>query len=408
MLKEFIHKYLDKKKRVYLDHAAATPLSARARKAMEPYWSMYFANPSAIHTEGRTARSAVETVRQTIASWLQIQPSNLIFTSGGTESNNIAILGYCETLFRSGTPYENMRIISTKLEHPATQKSLEEAARLGVKIDYVAVGECGRIDEQAFRDLLDESVVLVTCTHINSEIGVLQDTRSLSRIIKKQFPAGGTRPLLHVDAAQSPLWYRCEPNRLGADLLSLDFGKCGGPKGVGALVSRGVMPIKVGRLFGGGQENGVRPGTEPVPLIVGGVEAFVEAQEGCQVRSQKVRAVQADAFAYLQATLATDAIINGPTDTNRVPNNIHISLPGYDSEYASIVLDTHGFAVSTKSACSSSDSGESAVVRQLSGDSKRAQSTMRFTIREDVTKNDMRRAIDIVAKHIKDMKPYKS
>lgn len=408
MLKKLIHNYLGKEKRVYLDHAAATPLSVRAKRAMESYWSIHFANPSAIHSEGREARNAVEDARQKLAGLLQIQASNLIFTSGGTESNNIAILGYCETLFRSGVPYEKMKIISTKIEHPATEKSLEEAARLGVKVAYAPVDEYGQIDLHAFADLLDESVVLVTCSHINSEIGVLQDTRSLSKVIKKHFSATSTRPLLHVDAAQSPLWYRCEPNRLGADLLSLDFGKCGGPKGVGVLASQSVMPIKVGRLFGGGQEKGVRPGTEPVPLIIGGAEAFVEAQENCEARSEKVRAVQTDTFSYLQKVLPDDIHINGPLDENRVPNNIHISLPGYDSEYASIVLDTHGFAVSTKSACSSAGSGQSMVVREISDDIKRARSTLRFTIREDVTKQDMRKAIDVVAQYIEDMKPYKN
>ena len=207
----------------------------------------------------------------------------------------------------------------------------------------------------ALRTLIDSSVVLVTLAYVNSEVGVITDTRAVRRLLDEVSKKTGTEILLHIDGAQAPLWLPCQLVRIGADLLSLDGGKCGGGKGVGALVmKKGVTVAPL--LRGGGQEMGLRPGTEPVHLVAAFTTALSEAQRGWQSRSEAVTKVRDYAMAEITKRIPK-ATLNGPMGPDRVSNNIHISIPGIDAEFAVITLDAHGIAASTKSACSSKGGG---------------------------------------------------
>ncbi|MFW6210342.1 MAG: cysteine desulfurase family protein [Patescibacteria group bacterium] len=385
--------------RVYLDWAAATPLSPAAQAAMVPYFATHFGNPSAVHAEGQKARQAVEAARRQVARSLSVQASQITFTGGGTEANNIALLGLLQALRASGRPYEEMTILTTALEHPSISEPLAYAVRTwGVTVKTMPVRETGEIDLSALPGLLTPEVVLIATAYVNSEIGVIQPVRQLRRLLRARGAAAGSPPYLLLDAAQAPLWLPCEPERVGVDLLTVDFAKCCGPKGSGLVVNRTkwqLQPV----VHGGGQEQGVRPGTEAVPLIVGGATALAEAQAQWEERQSAVRAVR-DAGIDLLLRDVPGAVLNGPTGDQRVANNINLSIPGIDTEYATVVLDQAGFAVSTKSACSGAGSGESPVVRAISHDTARAAATLRCTLGPDTTVAALERFAHTLAAHV--------
>ncbi len=386
------------KKRIYLDYAAATPMTEAAIAAMTRFLREDFGNAGGIHKEGVTAKRALEGFRAQVARLLEVQETGVVFTSGGTESNNLAIKGVVEKFRREGRAYDSMSIVSTRLEHPATLRTLEELTRLGVFVRYVDVTAEGLLDVAHFETLIDASTVLVTLTYVNSEIGAVTDCRSVRRLLDVCEKRDSSKIYFHVDGAQAPLWLPCDLPRLGADLLSLDGGKCGGGKGVGALVMKKGVTIEP-LLRGGGQEMGLRAGTEPLHLIAAFATALKEAQAHWLERSKAVVAVRDYAFAEITKSIPT-AVINGPVGDERVANNIHISIPRIDAEFAVITLDTHGIAASTKSACSSKGGGASAVVLAMAGDEARALSTLRFTLGPDTTVADIDQMLVVLTKHV--------
>jgi len=385
-----------KKKRVYLDYASATPVRKQVVLAMQPYFNNFFGNAGAIHQEGVAARNVIEHARGELASLLRVRQNDVIFTGSGTESNNLAILGTLEAKRKEGVPYTDMEIISTRIEHPSVLEVLSYVEKLGVAVTYVTVDEFGLIDINVFKESLTQKTVLVTFAYVNSEIGVIQRVAKLARIVRACEKEFGNRIYVHVDAAQAPLWLPCALDALMVDLLSLDAGKCYGPKGVGVLVKRhGVTLTSV--MFGGEQEGGLRPGTENTPLIVGAVRAIQIAQEKVAERSTTVKRLR-DAFMVMVEEIE-GVVVNGSKE-DRVANNVNISIPGTDSEFAVITLDEKGIACSTKSACGGARGDGSAVVRTVTGDGARATSTIRFTLGEDTTLAEIACTTKILAEHV--------
>lgn len=384
-------------KRIYMDYAAATPLRHEAWEAMRPIYRDVLGNPSAIHKEGQRARRLIEETRENVARLLQIRTEDMIFTSGGTEANNLAVGGVIGAAKAAGKEYGDMEIITTALEHPSLLDTCQAYAELGVVVHMVSVDEGGKIVMAEFEKLLNEKTVIVATALINSEIGVVQDTRKLKRLMSEK----AKQAVLVVDGAQVPLWMSCQLEKIGADILTLDAGKFYGPKGVGALARRhgiGLAPV----THGGGQEAGLRPGTEnPAPIVGFGV-AFTIAQENFERRSEGVGEIQKYFFEKLEQEIP-NAIINGSLE-ERVANNVNISIPGLDTEFAVVVLDEHGIACSTKSACSGAGGGESRVVKTISGDAARATSTLRFTLGETSNKQEIDTVIKVLKGHIEKMK----
>lgn len=386
--------------RVYLDWAAATPLLPQAYEAMVPYLTGNFGNPSAIHAEGQAARSAVETARAAVGSAVQVRPEFVTFTSGGTEGNNLAIFGVVESLAQRGRAYSSMTVITTAIEHPSVTNACQALARRGVRIKHVDTQEIGKIDLDHLRSLLDDSVVLFSTALINSEIGTVQSVRAIRNILHAAEVQLSTDIHFHLDAAQAPLWMNCQFDALAADLVSLDAAKFCGPKGVGVLVRSRRAHISA-VVHGGGQESGLRPGTENVAGVVGAAAALEWAQAGWKERAAQVALVQQAGIDELLAQIPA-AKLNTPPDLSgdRVANNINISIPGLDTEYAAVVLDTHGFAVSTKSACSGAGGGASAVVLAATGDQARASSTLRITLGPDSTIDQIKSLVTVLKKHV--------
>lgn len=381
--------------RIYMDYAAATPLRHEVWEVMRPLYKEVYGNPSGVHKEAVKARQLIESAREKMALTMQVRADDIIFTSGGTEANNIAIGGIIEAAIAQGQHFADIEVITTALEHPSVSKVLAAYKAKGMRVLEVPVDESGRIMLPEFAKLLSEKTLMVVTALINSEIGVIQPTRKLKKLMNEKGKA-----VLIVDGAQAPLWHTCQLETLGADILTLDAGKCYGPKGVGALVYRHGITLAP-YIFGGGQESGLRPGTENVAAIVGFEMAFSIAQANYERRSEGVTTLRGY---FMSGLLNLDGVvINGGVE-HRVANNTNISIPGIDTEYAVVVLDERGVAASTKSACSGAGGGQSAVVWAISGDAARASSTIRFTLGETSNKKEIDFVIKVLKEHIAKMR----
>jgi len=393
-----------KKKRVYLDYAAATPLSKAAFLAMKPFLTDVYANASAIHAEGVLARRAVEAARERTAHALQVRPEYVTFVSGGTESNNLAIVGTIEAELSRGRTSGQLEVVTTSIEHPSITETMKTLEARGVTVKYVGVDDEGFVKIEELQKLLTPKTILFSVAYANSEVGVVQKVRSLKKVLTEAEKKFGTKILFHVDAAQAPLWLSCQFETIHADLLSLDAGKCNGPKGVGALAKSRRAEIAP-TLFGGGQESGLRPGTENVAGIVGASVAIAEAQKDFKNRAAKVAKVRDAGIAHILKELPT-AVLNGPVGDERLANNINISIPGLDTEFATVVLDKHGFAVSTKSACAGAGGGESKVVAAISSDPARSTSTLRISLSPETTLQNLKDLTKVLKDHIEKILRY--
>jgi cysteine desulfurase len=382
--------------RIYLDHAAATPLLPEVIAVMQATEAVHFANPSAIHAEGVAVRRVIDGARAKLARVLGVREPCIVFTGSGTESNNLAILGALYARHKDGVAYAEMEIITTAIEHPSVKETVAFAASLGVVVRTAPVDERGHIVRADFETLLSTRTVLVTFAYVNSEIGVVQEVGRFARAVRAFEREHGTAILVHLDAAQAPLWLPCNLPQLQIDLMSLDASKCGGPKGVGVVAMRhGVRLASV--MFGGPQEGGLRPATENVVGIVGAVEALVVAQADYKERSLRVRQLR-DRF--MEALLQIEGlVINGDREA-RVANNVNVSVSGIDSEFAVVCLDVAGVACSTKSACSGAGGGGSTVVKAISGDAARATSTIRFTLGERTTWAELETTVSALTAHV--------
>jgi cysteine desulfurase len=385
-----------KSKRIYLDYASATPVARDVYEAMQPFWQTHFANPSSIHKEGVVARQAISDARTALARSLSVRPTGVVFTASGTESNNLAIFGLIEARRALGVSYSEMEIISSPIEHPSVSAVLTALQQKGVTIHYLPVDNEGKVVLSKLTDLLSNNTVLVTVAYVNSEIGVVQDIATIARVVRAYETKHSVRICVHTDAAQAPLWLSCNLSSLQVDVLSLDAGKCYGPKGVGILAFRHKVALEP-YLYGGGQEFGLRSGTENTPLIIGASVALVRAQREYADQAKRVTLLR---DYLLEAVLTIPGVTVNGSRTARVANNINISIAGVEAEFAVISLDAEGIAVATKSACSSGTGGGSAVVRAISGDQARAETTLRITLGRETTRQEIDTLLRFLRKHI--------
>jgi len=391
------------KRRIYLDYASATPLHKEVLRAMEPYLGGAYGNPSATHAEGRAAREVLEHARKMVADTLVTRTSDIVFTSGGTESNNLTLFGIVDALHAEGRAYADMEIITTAIEHPSILEPLRVLALRGVAVKYAPVNKEGMIDEKVFASMLSEKTVLVTFAYANSEIGVVQEVKALARRVrlfkKERASALSHLPYLHLDASQAPLYLPCKMDSLGVDLMSIDAGKCNGPKGVGVLALRN-MPQLMSHQYGGSQEGGLRPGTQNVALAVGCATALERAQKGWEAHAKEVGAGRDFFFEKIAAAFPT--VHHNGSRTHRIANNLNISIPGIDGEFAVVGLDTRGIAASTRSACktnASLDDGGSHVLRALGLSNEQVLGAIRFSLGEETTKKELLTAVAALLAH---------
>lgn len=358
------------KKRIYLDYASTTPIDLVVEKAMRPLWSGDFGNAGSVHAEGVKAKKVLDEARARCARTIGCKSDEIVFTSGGTESNNLALQGSDTT-----------HIFTTKIEHSSILKTVSALEKKGSTVTYIPLREDGLIDLEQFEKLLEKKPTFISIGYVNGEIGVVQPIARIAKLIEKHSP----HTVFHVDASQAPNYHTIQANTLDADLITFDAQKIYGPKGIGMLyVARGTKLSPL--LFGGGQEKGLRSGTEPLPLIVGLSVALEQAGKNQKKEAERLKEIQRYAFELIKEKLP-HAVVNGSIE-HRTPNNINISLPGVDTEFLVIKLDQKGFAVSTKSTCVESEAG-SYVVEALTGDRERAQNTLRISMGKDTTKKDI-------------------
>ena len=382
---------------IYLDYASATPVSTEVYEAMRPYFTEHFGNPGSIHNRGVYASHAIASARAAVARTLRVRTEHVFFTANGTESNNIALQGVVAHAHAQGRAYSEMEVLASSIEHASVTETLSHLRSLGLTIKEIPVDKDGIIIVDALDDLLTERTILVTAAYVNSEIGVVQPIQRIARTIRSYEEKYETSIRFHVDGAQALLWLPCALDALGADLLSLDAGKCYGPKGVGMLIMRrkiALAPI----MFGGSQEGGLRPGTENVPLIVGASEAVVRAQQGWEERHAAVQKLRDH---FINELEKIDGVVLNGSRVHRVANNVNISIPGIDAEYAVITLNEYGVHASTKSACGGARGDGSSVVRTMSGDNDRAISTIRFTLGYATTQKELDTVCAILATHVR-------
>ena len=430
---------IGKNRRIYFDYAAGAPLDARVFSAMKSYFLNEQGNPSAIYKEGVEAKKAVEEARAKIAGAIFAHPDEIIFTNGGTESNNLAIFGVfraAQSLQRAALslgedgPLQEKKphIITSVIEHPSVLNACRALEKTGVaKVDYIGVDKDGIVNLAEFKKVIRPETALVSIMYANNEIGTIQPIREIAKIIRQYRKShleakppsildglASKYPYFHTDACQAMNYLDVHVERLGVDLLTFNGAKIYGPKGVGVLYrKRNVSLAPV--LYGGGQEQGLRSGTENVPAIVG----LAKALEIARATAEKESARQTKLRDYFISEIEKhipDAILNG-SRTKRLPNNINVSFPNMENQHMVILLDAKGIAVSAKSACSSEDEDASYVVSALGGpewsaspderasQGVRADNSVRFSLGRETTKKDIQKTISALQEIIKKYMP---
>lgn len=371
--------------RIYLDHAATTPVDPLVLEAMLPYLQGQFGNPSSLHFWGREARKALEAARASIAENLGCQPEELYFTSGATEADNLAVIGVVEARKQQGR-----HLITTTIEHAAIATACESLESKGWDISWLPVTEEGFVTPETLLAAIRPDTVLTSIIHGNNEIGTIQDIQALGELLKaRHIP-------FHVDAVQTVGKLPFNLAALPVDYLSLSGHKIYGPKGIGALYVRNGAPLPAPLIVGGGQENNVRSGTENLAGIVGLAKALEIATEGMSRETKRLQHLQAQLIDTIQA-IAPDAILNGPADVSkRVPGNVHFSFPPGEGEALVLHFDLKGIAVSSGSACHSEAIEPSRIVKALGKSEAIAKATIRFSLGKSSTEADIQRIAEVL------------
>jgi cysteine desulfurase len=351
---------------IYLDHAAATPLDEQVLKAMQPYFSDKFYNPSATYAAAREVHQALEAARAQVAHWLGSRPSEVIFTAGGTEANNLAIHGVLRQ-------YPKANLVVSAIEHdsvlePARQYDCQE----------VAVRADGRLDLAELEKQIDDNTVLVSIGYANNEIGTVQSIRDITRLIQavRERRKSDLPLYFHTDACQAGNYLDLHVARLGVDLMTLNGGKLYGPKQSGALYVKAGIELEP-LISGGGQERGLRSGTENVAANNGFASALDIAQTMRHDEAARLGELQRQLIKGLLTI--PDVFING-SHKYRLPNNVHATFPGKDNERLLIQLEEQGILAAAGSACSASNEESSHVLKAIGLSDTAARASLRFTL----------------------------
>lgn len=372
--------------RIYLDHAATTPPSEAALAAMQPFLSECYGNASSPYAVSRTARMAIDRARASVANLIGAQPDEIVFTAGGTESDNWALLGIALKNFE-----DRGRILVSAIEHHAVIEAVETLKELGFAIDIAPVDENGVVAPETIAQLLQPETILVSVMAVNNEIGVVQPLQEIGAIVREH------GALFHTDAVQAAGKIPVDVDAWHADLLSLSAHKFGGIKGAGALyMRRGVKMQSL--LRGGGQERGRRAGTENVPAIVAMGAAAEEARQKVQPNSDYLNALRLHLENGLKAMPHTR--INGE-GAPRAPHITNVTLEGQRAESLALGLDLQGFAVGTGSACASGALEPSHVLAAMGRSKEEARAALRISLGVSNTQNDIDELLAALSKLMK-------
>lgn len=375
---------------IYLDYQATTPVDSRVLESMLPYFTKEFGNPhSTTHVYGTRSHEAIEQARAQVASIINADPQEIIFTSGATEADNIAILGVSRALKNQGK-YE---IISVVTEHKAVLEPLKVLEQEGFKVIFLPVQKNGIIDINDLKKALSSKTALVSVMAVNNEIGVLQPIREIAKLAHEH------GALFHTDAAQGFGKIPLDVTKDDIDLLSLSGHKIYGPKGVGALfIKRGTPVIPL--VYGGGQERKIRPGTVPTPLCVGLGKAAQIAEQERLSESKRLLALRNKLLNTLQKNL-TGVLVNGDLE-KRLPGNLNLSFTGVDS--APLLANLKGIAISASSACSSDSLELSYVIKAIDHDHSLPPAIIRLSLGRSTTEAEVEKAAEEIIRVVSDLR----
>ncbi len=372
-----------RKKRIFLDYAGSTPVDRSVLKEIKKY-QKFFANPSGLYKESIEAKTFLSDFRTRVARVLNVQKNEIIFTSGATEGNNFALLGVFEAQRKDGfIPH----FITTEIEHSSVIEVFKEIERRGGETTILPVSKDGLVSVQKIKDSIKQNTVMISLGLANSEIGTIQPIQEIGHFVKEFNSKNKNKIIFHVDASGASIYLSLDVDRMGVSMLTLDGAKIYGPKGVGCVFVKSGTEIKP-IIFGGGQEKGLRSGTENIPSIAGFVLALEIADKNRKSDTKKVLEIRDYAIEKILGNFK-DVTLNGSIK-HRLPNNINICFKGLDAEFATIQLDILGFSVSYSSSCLTlKDDLSSYVIKALGKDVDCSKSSLRFTLGRGSKKSDI-------------------
>lgn len=419
---------IKKSKNIYLDYAASTPVDAEVVKEMAPFWSKSFGNPSSLYKQGREAREAIETSRKKIANVIGARPSEIIFTSGGTESCNLAIFGIARmnTDLKTDKHGSAPHIIVSAIEHHAVLNSVEALRGEGYAVTLLDVDGQGFVDVKKLQKLIRKETILVSVMYANNEIGTIEPIMEIGKLLQRintdRSQNGLTRIVFHTDACQAAGSLDLSVHKLGVDLMSVNGSKIYGPKQTGFLFVRNGINLKP-LIYGGGQERSLRSGTENVSGIVGLAKALEIVQKVRESESQRIGKLQ---LYFISKLLKISGVrLNGPglsvpihrrsrtpinghaTTSLRLPNNINVYIQGVEGEALMFYLDSYGISVSTGSACSTGSGDASHVLLAIGRSKNDPKSSIRFSLGKTTTKADLDYVLKVLSGIVAQMRKIK-
>lgn len=385
------------KRRIYLDHAATTPVDVRVIEAMQPYWSEHFGNTSSIHSIGREALQALDDARQTVAEALHCQPAEIIFTGCGTESDNLALRGIA---FAARKDKRGQHIITTPIEHHAVGATVEQLHELyGFDVTLVDVDEYGMVDPDAIGRAIRSDTILISVMYANNEVGTVQPIAEIGQIARSRGVA------FHTDAVQAGGQMTLDVNRLNVDLLALSAHKFYGPKGVGVLYVRQGIEL-VSALTGGGHERGRRPGTVNVAEIVGLATALQLARERRETENARVSELRDQLVAGVIERVPEAQLTGHPT--RRLPNSASFAVRGVEGEMLLTALDLEGICVSTGSACTTGEAEPSFVLTAMGLPREWSLGSLRMTLGHLTKPEDIGMVLDVLPGVVAQLREHRS
>jgi cysteine desulfurase len=389
---------------IYLDNAASTAVHPEVVKAMLPYFDVQYGNPSSIHQFGRKAKNAIQKARKQVAALIGAEPDEILFTSGGTESNNTIFNGIPKLHEITHVDFDigNNHAITSSIEHEAILEPCKKLEEMGFKVTYISVDEYGVVDSNSIADSITENTVLVSIMFANNEVGTIQPIKEISEICKKyQVP-------LHTDAVQAAGKIPINVKDLGIDALSISSHKINGPKGVGALFIKKDLTVYP-EILGGGQENGMRSGTENVASIVGFGKACEIAKEGLNENISHFKTLHSSILSKIVKEIP-HVKLNGHPE-KRIFNNIHLTFLGVNGEDLIIKLDEHGIAASTGSACSIHTQKASHVLKAMGFNHEQITGSLRISFGYMNTLDEVDQTVKVLKKVVAELRsvsPYKT
>lgn len=392
-------------KRIYLDYAATTPIEPKVLRAMLPFLKENFGNPSSVHYFGQKAQVAIDESRKKVAKFLGCSPEEIIFTGSATEANNLAIKGIAKNV-QSKKPH----IITTQIEHKSVLESFKALEKKGVEVTYLAVDDQGLISISNLAKKIKENTVLISIMYANNEMGVIQPIAEIGKLLKNinriKEKSKVQRTFFHSDAVQAVNYLDCNVDKLGVDLLTLSGHKIYGPKGVGALyikkpTAHAQRTLIEAQISGGGQEQGLRSGTENVAGIVG-LGAAIEKIKKEKGKIKKIKRLRDELVKGIFKTIS-NVKFNGILE-NSLPNIANVSFKGAEGEAIVVALDQKGICVSTGSACAAKSLEPSHVLLALGINEEEAHTSVRFSLGRYTTEREINNVLKILPKVIEKLR----